>query len=213
MMQIKGFWRRLSLINLLHHHKGNVLDCRGLAQALQSDSEEPGPAAQGNLVFFMETKCRSNKLRGLGLTMGFKFYTRVDADGMVGGIWAVWDDCYGISFIKIHSRCLLLKVVDERGIKWLLMLLYGHPNLRYRAETWAVVAEALEGWSLPILVMGDFNQVLFPEEKSGKGRGNVLGVSWLKDFVGNFQLKDVDSCGVFILGLIIDEVVMLLLKN
>lgn len=113
------------------------------------------------------------------------------------GIWAAWDDCYQISLVNVHLRFLLLQVVDERGYAWLLLLLYGHPHVLFREETWKVVDKALEGWSLPWLVWGDFNQVLDGKEKWCRGNGSISGAVWLKDFVNKFHLRGIESYGVF----------------
>lgn len=116
----------------------------------------------------METKCCVSKLKGLGLNMGFKYCVGVYAVGLSGGIRASWDNRYHFSLVLAHPRFLILKVKDERRLDWLLVLLYGHPNVRARYEAWKDISNAFKGRQLLVLVMGDFNQVMFAKEKLSK---------------------------------------------
>lgn len=71
-------------------------------------------------------------------------------------------------------------------MEWLLLQLYGHHNVLFRCETWKAVLEALIGWNLPLLVIGDFNQVLELQKKYSKCKSKIVGVAWLAELVESY---------------------------
>lgn len=58
---------------------------------------------------------------------------------------------------------------------------------------WKIIVEALVGWSLPLVVMGDFNQTIHIEDKWSRSKSYLQGAESLKDFVLRFRLKDIDN--------------------
>lgn len=92
----------------------------------------------------METKCCVSRLKNLGMSMGFKQSADVDSVGSAGALWIAWDDCFSLTLVQEHLRFLLLKVVDERGMEWLLVLVYGQPYMQCRREAWKVLANVLD---------------------------------------------------------------------
>lgn len=79
----------------------------------------------------------------------------------------------------------------------MLVLLYGHPNLQGRRDTWRLIADALGKWNLLVLSIGVFNQVLFRSDKLSVQNTNICGAGWLSDLVNKFELRDVNNYGVF----------------
>lgn len=127
----------------------------------------------------METRCCVSKLEGLQLNMGFKFWAGVDSVGLSGGLWAAWDDKYCISLLHACCNFMVLSVVNERGVKWALCLLYGHPCLSERRRVWDLLGDFLKQLKLPVLIAGDFNQILSPEEKFSSNTRTDVGINWL----------------------------------
>lgn len=118
-------------------------NCRGLGQASTVRTARDLVRQHGaNLIFLMETRCCLNKLRDLGLNLGFKFYSGVDPVGSSGGLWVAWDGKYLLSFVcKCDNFYSVFKVVDERGLEWGLCLMYGHPVLSERKRVWDLLGE------------------------------------------------------------------------
>lgn len=68
-------------------------NCRGIGYPLivrtarlLTQSQKP------TLLFIIETKMKAEKLKFLGLSLGFKFWTGIDSEGQSEGLWAAWDD-------------------------------------------------------------------------------------------------------------------------
>ncbi|KAF7134864.1 hypothetical protein RHSIM_Rhsim08G0012400 [Rhododendron simsii] len=132
----------------------------------------------------------------MGLNMGFKFYTGVDAIGSRGGLWAAWDDSVNVCVIKKSMRFLLLKILDAINGDWFLFLMYGPPVLREREAFWKLMIEEVSQLSGPVMLIGDYNQVLNHGEKWSRSGQCIQGLGWLQDFVDKCGLFDIPSFGV-----------------
>lgn len=117
--------------------------------------------------------------------------------GSSGGLWAAWDERYKLTLVYKCSNFIILLVVDERGLEWVLCLLYGHPRLGERKRIWEELGCRLIALNRPLLVAGDFNQVMGIEEKYSRNRRSIGGVDWLRAFINNLNLREVRSFGVF----------------
>lgn len=173
-------------------------NCRGLGQALTVRTAKNLARQHGaNLIFLMETKCCVEKLKGMGLSLGFKFSYGVDPIGYSGGLWAAWDDKYKVVPMYKCANFLVLLVEDERGVKWALCLVYGHPRLNERKWVWDFLSGYLEQLNMPMLVVGDYNQILTMGEKLSANLRSPGGIEWLQDFSRGLGLSEVRSFGVF----------------
>lgn len=85
--------------------------------------------------------------------------------------------------LQKDARFILMKVTNEQCMDWILLLLYGHSELRKMKETWDMLGGVLGELNLSILVLGDFNQILSWEDKLSRRPGSSLGMDWLGDFV------------------------------
>lgn len=76
------------------------------------------------------------------------------------------------------------------------MLLYGHPLLCRRKESWGLVSKVLEDVDLSLLVMGDYNQVMEQSDRSSSSSRGIVGAEWAKNFVDRCGLSDITGFGV-----------------
>ncbi|XP_058188448.1 uncharacterized protein LOC131306305 [Rhododendron vialii] len=144
----------------------------------------------------METKCSVHILEGFARKMGFKFWAGIDAIGLAMGIWAAWDDCCSVEVIRCHPRFILLRVIDEMRRCWSLVILYGHPYLCHRKDTWEFLGKVLVNFDLPLMSVRDYNQVLDPSDKHSTCSRGLVDVEWFREFVENFNLANIPGFGV-----------------
>ena len=173
------------------------LNCRGLGQALTVRTARYLVINNRiDLVFLMETKCKTSQLSCLGLNMGFGFYCGVDALGTKGGLWAAWNSNFHISVNKISRRFLVLHVKDDQDRPWCLVLLYGHPVVSSRNVVWEELSSFLSGVSTLVIIVGNYNQVFDPSDKWSSNTRQIPGLANGNMFLSNNRLINLTTKGV-----------------
>ncbi|KAF7150605.1 hypothetical protein RHSIM_Rhsim02G0226500 [Rhododendron simsii] len=152
----------------------------------KSDPSSQAPVTTSDNVLDFDRRGRDGVTASLG----------IDACGSKGGLWAAWDNSMTVQVMETNFHFLLLKLVDGFYGDWLLLLIYGHPVLSRREDTWAFLCDVASKLSGPLLVMGDFNQVLSVDEKFSAHTGPIRGLDWCSNFVTRCGLADVPSFGV-----------------
>ncbi|XP_041011336.1 uncharacterized protein LOC121255118 [Juglans microcarpa x Juglans regia] len=126
--------------------------------------------------------------------LGFENCLAVGCKGRSGGMALYWKkeiDVVVKNFSRSHIHASIHDTRDE-GETWFLTGIYGQPEAHRRHETWDLIRSLKmpsdQGW----LLMGDFNEVLSNQEKSG-GRDR-----------SDMQMQDfrvvVDECELLDLG-------------
>ncbi|XP_042954649.1 uncharacterized protein LOC122291063 [Carya illinoinensis] len=151
-------------------------NCRGLGnpqtvQILDVLIKEKKP----DLVFLMETKLSYTKASRISKRFRFQGSVVVEAVGRGGGLMLMWKEESLAELINYSQHHINVSIWDESISKrWLLTCFYGHPVSSLRDKTWSLLASfkpADGGWG----VIGDFNEVLFSDEKEGgKARSELL---------------------------------------
>ena len=80
-----------------------------------------------------------------------------------------------------------INFLDNKGLPTSITFAYGHPELARRAEVWhqllALKTKAHPQW----ICIGDFNQILFREEKFSFTQGSIVGANLLQQFISNLN--------------------------
>ena len=59
------------------------------------------------------------------------------------------------------------KILVSPQVEWCLTGVYGHPEEQRKKETWALLRHLHSRASMPWICIGDFNEILSSDEKSG----------------------------------------------
>ena len=73
--------------------------------------------------------------------------------------------------------------MNDNIVQWCFMGFYGHPNWRDRYLSWDDICNLHNKGDHPWVVLGDFNEILYPSEKEG-GMARPLGMMrdlWIVD--------------------------------
>ncbi len=146
-----------------------------------------------SLVFLMETKVTSKKVRCLPLKLGMENMFVVDCRGKSGGLILLWKSSALVE-IQNFSCGHINAVVKEPngGIAWKLSCFYGHPEVQMRPQSWSLLRHLASLAPHPWLCIGDFNEIVSNSEKSSniiRPRGQMV----------SFQ-KALDDCRLLDLG-------------
>ena len=100
--------------------------------------------------------------------MKFDSSFRVEAQGMSGGLWVLWNGSNVHVKILNSSRHFIHGIVDEGNAeKWLFTVVYANPNAILKKQCFEEVANLASVIRLPWMVIGDFNEILMANEKMG----------------------------------------------
>ena len=92
----------------------------------------------------------------------------VDHHGYGGGLALLWDASVSLSIQNYSNHHIDAEVTQEDGVCWRITGFYGHSEVAFRLNTWALPHQ-LHGLSTkPWLVLGDFNEMMALDEKWGR---------------------------------------------
>ena len=92
---------------------------------------------------------------------------------------------------EIHAS---VKVCNS-NTTWLISSIYASPRLVERRILWSNLSKVAELHSLPLLVLGDFNEILSGEDKFGGRRLNLNRAIEFKNYIDSCNLLDLGFSG------------------
>lgn len=146
------------------------------------------------IIFLMETMIKFTKLDQVRRRLGFKGLFMVEGEGHGGGLALLWKETSMVTIISSSLNYINAKVQLEGIPVWRLTGFYGFPERSRRRLSWDLLRSLYQNPSSPWCVVGNFNDILHPCEKSG----GVRQASWLID---GFQTA-VSECGLSELSMI-----------
>ena len=150
-------------------------------------------STKAQVTFVSEIK--SSKVRSIDLVNRFDVANSfvVPSRGASGGLWLMWNDDLQV---HVHSASfhviLAIAVHSTSNLKFGLVCIYGDPYHRQTCQIWSeVVAFAYNNSSLPMLCIGDMNELLYDMDKSN------ANVNYRRMYAFRALIK---NCGFFDLG-------------
>ena len=109
--------------------------------------------------------------RSLGVG-GFMNWKALNAEGTAGGILLLWDK-RRLSMVdsvvgSFSISCLFRMAEDE--YHWVFSEVYGPIERRLRESFWEELGSISGLWEEPWCVGGDFNEILYPNERTREGK-------------------------------------------
>ena len=129
---------------------------------------------RADLVCLQETKIQEMSIDlvrslGVGRQLNWK---AMNAEGSAGGILLFWDNSrinLVDSVVGSFSVSCLFRMPED-GYQWAFTGVYGPVENSSREAFWEELGSIKGLWDGPWFVGGDFNEVLFPDERSRGGR-------------------------------------------
>ena len=121
-----------------------------------------------HFVFLMKTKCKKSRMESIRVRLGFESVFTMDPIGRNGGLALLWKDRDDLEIqnVSIYHINAIVKLVGEQE-GWKFMSFYRNPNWTKQHESWELLQHLQLYSSMPWLCVGDFNEILCQEEKSG----------------------------------------------
>ncbi|XP_074289204.1 uncharacterized protein LOC141614351 [Silene latifolia] len=157
---------------------GLTWNCRGLNNTLAPTIPKLRALFSSKVYdfcFLIETKCTSSSVFPLFRPFGFMRYVGVDAVGSSGGLWVEWRREAKLRHVFSCTNFIILLVEKYVGRLWYLVLFYGDPCTQKRSVVLEDLECCLASIKHPYLIMGDFNQVEFVNDKLSKNSRPIEG--------------------------------------
>ncbi|XP_074299764.1 uncharacterized protein LOC141630925 [Silene latifolia] len=114
-----------------------------------------------------------------------------DKDGQ-GGIGFWWRDIDAELVVYDKNHVVVDVKVGNGSVSWRAVGIYGWPESENKHRTWSMLRRIREASNLPMVLFGDFNEILSPHEKEG---GSIRRECHMDAF-----LETMDVCGFRDLG-------------
>ncbi|GLT42706.1 hypothetical protein SLA2020_166920 [Shorea laevis] len=149
-------------------------NCRGAANSefrrtAMDIKKEHNPA----IFVLMETKVAGSRAMEIAQGLGMPRCEIVDADGLAGGIWLLWDDMQvTIDILNKGAQVIhaMVKVISSpifSNFYWFFYVVYGRPQFDMRSLLWDNLVQFSQNINGPWVAIGDFNDVTSQSEKFG----------------------------------------------
>ncbi|XP_074301412.1 uncharacterized protein LOC141632799 [Silene latifolia] len=144
-----------------------------------------------DIVFLSETKCSTQYVASIFRFYGFDHHVGVDAVGSKGGLWVGWKSSWNIDCITKNPNFIIIKVNECGGRFWYVFFVYGSPKKEQRQSVWLDIEHWLSRMDSHFILLGDFNQVEFKEDKLGGNKGSIYGAEFFSEWKVRNSLSDI----------------------
>ncbi|KAL5548196.1 hypothetical protein UlMin_003427 [Ulmus minor] len=172
-------------------------NCRGLGQPsalreLIALVRESNP----DILMLMETKLLESDMKSRLRSVRFMNFVYVPPVGLSGGLCIAWRDHVDLEPVSI-SRNLISCLVFSNPLAspWLLSTIYGPIRSREKRLFWNSIHSEMDRFNGGWLIMGDFNEVLYREDRHG-GREETSSSVHMINAVDNLGLVELPSQGL-----------------
>ena len=171
-------------------------NCRGLGNPQTEDelvtlvrNKDP------KLIFLMETKVEKSVLVRIGRKIQYANLFEVPRHNTGGGLALFWTADSNVdvqSFSENHIDAIIDHGVDDA---WRLTGFYGDPETASRENSWSMLRTLSTRFTLPWLCIGDFNEILYADEKQGWLDRPERQMQGFRDALDFCRLKDLGFNG------------------
>ncbi|XP_057440277.1 uncharacterized protein LOC130732189 [Lotus japonicus] len=152
------------------------------------------------MVFSMETRRFSHEMASLRNIGGLGNLFPVGCSGSgrsrAGGLCLFWREGLEVEFISSSLNHILRMVTDpDTSSSVQVLAIYGWPEEHNKWRTWDLVRRYKPDDSVPWLCIGDFNEVLSPNDKLGGGPVDVARLQDCARTIADCGLRDVGYSG------------------
>ncbi|GMI69903.1 hypothetical protein HRI_000659600 [Hibiscus trionum] len=167
------------------HGLGKLRDARRLRSKMHS--------IRPYVLFLMETKVSDLRMKRIRQRCDFINGIEVAADGSRGGLSLSWTHDVNISLISFSSSHIDVHITDlDSTNTWRFKGFYGNPITSQRSHSWNFLRSLNTDPSMSWLVAGDFNEVLYANEKTG---GRVRSQQQMNSFRAAMSDCDLTDLG------------------
>ncbi|KAA3453235.1 reverse transcriptase [Gossypium australe] len=150
------------------------------------------------MIFLMETKLNQKRMERVRNMSGFINGIDIEVEGTRGGLCLAWNDNIAVT-LKIYSKWHIDVIVkeDSRQEDWRFTGFYGSPYLKDQNSVWNLLRRLSCDCNCPWLVAGDFNEIMYSFEKSGRLPRDTKRIEVFRDTLEECHLMDIGYSGAW----------------
>jgi hypothetical protein len=175
-------------------------NCQGMGKNLGSQKMQHLArmiySAKPQVTFISEIKSSKIKSNDLNARFNMSNSFVLPSRRRSGGLWLMWSDDLQVTVHKSSFYIILATAVNSTSnLKIGLVCIYGDPYHCQTSEIWDEVASFVyDNSSIPMLCMGDMNELLYDMDKSSPNINHTRMYAF-RSFVKNCGLFDLDFSG------------------
>ena len=171
-------------------------NCRGLGNP-QTEEELVALISKKDpkIVFLMETKVEKVTIERICRKLKFVNFFVVPRVNQGGGLALLWRENINLAVLTSSDRHIDASIDFGMDDAWRFTGFYSDPETANREHSWSLLRDLSQRLALPWICMGDFNEIIWLEEKQGwldRPERQMQGFRDALDFCG---LKDLGFNG------------------
>ncbi|KAF9622365.1 hypothetical protein IFM89_031168, partial [Coptis chinensis] len=115
--------------------------------------------------------------------------------GLSGGLWLLWDGDVDLNIVYVDAWIIHAKINEISSPCWYFSGIYGNNDFLTRKEQWQMMETLNPGNDHAWLCAGDFNDILYREEKRGGRPVYQWQCQPFADMIQNCELMDLEFVG------------------
>ena len=172
-------------------------NCRGMGSALAGRILADEVRAKDLLlVFLTEMKTGESKMKGIRNKVKYTQGITVPSDGRSGGLAMMWKEGSDIRLRSCSNSHIDVEIHEgSAATPWRATGFYGHPDAGKRFISWQLLDFLKNQNTMPWIVFGDFNEIMWSNEKSGWLDRNANQMADFRDCLNRCELVDLGFIG------------------
>ena len=147
-----------------------IWNCRGaLKPSFQNHVRDLVALHDPAIFAVMETHIGGDRANDITDRLPFQGAILTDTIGFAGGLWLLWDTnrVEIPNLASIEQEIHVLVKVKSSNLSWFFTAIYASPRFRERKFLWNNLSTVANSHNMPWLMVGDFNELLFANDKFG----------------------------------------------
>jgi len=164
-------------------------NCRGLSSSRAVRSLlDVQKKVRPDVCFLSETHLDKAKAEKVRRRAGFDKMIVHESNGRSGGLLLMWREEVKIRMKGIIHNYIDVLIEDDGG--WRFTGIYGEPEWNQKGRTFDAIRSIKGDMSVPWLLMGDFNEILYNSEKEGGRPRTQRQMQAFHDVLSDCELND-----------------------
>jgi hypothetical protein len=149
------------------------------------------------VVFISETRQQRDCVSNLHHRIGLKDSFVVDGQGKGGGLVLFWDDAIKLNALSYGMHYIDTLICDgDHHASWCATFVYGEPRTQDRHVMWELLKRIKPVSCAPWLLIGDFNEVMWPFEHFSVRRRLEKQMMDFRDILTYCDVHDIGFSGM-----------------
>jgi hypothetical protein len=149
------------------------------------------------VVFISETRQQRDRVSNLHHRIGLKDSFVVDGQGKGGGLVLFWDDAIKLNALSYGMHYIDTLIWDgDHHASWCATFVYGEPRTQDRHVMWELLKRIKPVSCAPWLLIGDFNEVMWPFEHFSVRRRLEKQMMNFRDILTYCDVHDIGFSGM-----------------